>query len=209
MRLAEFFTPRCIHGEPAFTGKQGTSSSDLTVAGLTEDEILKPQFRDVGVFGKAAEEFAHQFVEPMLLDGIKVVLSIAAGFDQPGHSQQCEMVTDGRLALSKPLAQRRDVQFPFTTEEEQDLQPSFVSQQFEDLDQVFFQLLRKFGETDVPISCRTGGRLRVPFRHRIGKLRNHFGFLLFIAGGRAVAPIGTGLFLPYRAGLVFVQKAPA
>ena len=73
------------------------------------------------------------------------MLAVATRLNHLGHSQQGQVVADSWLALAQTLAQGGDVQFAFPHEENQDLQAGFIGQELEDLNQVFFQLLRQIG----------------------------------------------------------------
>ena len=115
---------------------------DLLV--LRQHEILEA---DVVLFhlGDALEEFTHDAMEVLRADGVEIVLAIATGFDKAGDSQQREVVADRGLALVEPFAERGDVQFAFPHQVHQDAQTGFVRHQLEDLDKVFFQLVRQLG----------------------------------------------------------------
>ena len=112
------------------------------------------------------EQFPDQLVEMLFPHGIEVVLAVAPGFDDAGNAQQGQVVADGRLALAQLVAQGADVQFAFAKQVHQNLQPGFIGEQLEDLDQVFFQLLGQFGE-------RSAG----PFGVRRFNGRDHVFFL--------------------------------
>jgi len=79
-------------------------------------------------------------------DGVEIVLSVPAGFDQPGDAEQRQMMAHRRLALSELVAQGSDVQFPFAGQIHQHAQAGFVRKQLEDLDEILLQLVRQFGD---------------------------------------------------------------
>ena len=70
-------------------------------------------------------------------EAVIVVLALAPRLDQPGDSQQRQVMADCRLALAEHVAQCPDVQFLVLGKEEQDPQAGFIGEQFEDLHEIF------------------------------------------------------------------------
>lgn len=78
-------------------------------------------------------------------DGVEVVLSVAAGFNETGDAEESEVVADGRLALTEAVAEGADVEFSFAEEVHQDAETGFIREELEDLDEFFLQLGGEFG----------------------------------------------------------------
>lgn len=193
------------HLSMLFMERCRTSHEQLLSGILLEDEIFKAPFRGIIFLCKALEQFAHELMEPILLNGIEVVLSVSARFDQAGDPEERQMMTDGGLALSKPLTECGDMKFFLSSKEKQNLQTRFIREQFEDLDKVLLQLVRQFRNT-VP----TCGRHRA-FQLTgdwFGKLRNHFFFLGFWLRGASGQIRRIPLRFMRRVALVFIQTQP-
>ena len=64
---------------------------------LRQDEILEPDFIRIGV-AERREDLGHQPVKVLGADGIEIVLSVAAGFNEACDAEQRQVMADGRLA---------------------------------------------------------------------------------------------------------------
>lgn len=107
---------------------------------LGNNEVLEAEFITLGVADRG-EQLADQLMEMLFTNRVKVVLAVATWLNDAGDAEQGQVMADGRLALAQLVAQGADVQFAFAKQIHQNLQPRFVGQQLEDLDQVLFQLL--------------------------------------------------------------------
>src|SRR5579862_5537931 len=97
-----------VQGMPRLAAR----SRDRLVLFVRDYELVEAKL----VFARIAdalEQLFHQAAEAGLADGIIVVLAVAPRLDQAGHPQQGQVMADGRLALSKPITQSRDVQLGF------------------------------------------------------------------------------------------------
>lgn len=160
--------------------QSGMASSELFRWVLTEDEVLEAPLGRIVFFGEALEEFSHQFVEPALLDGIVIVLSIPTWFNQSSDAEQREVMADSGLALAEPLAQSGHVQFLFPTQEEEDLQACFICEQLENLNEILLELVGQFGNPC--FTCWRLGARRVT-GNWFGKRCDHCFFLRFKSRG--------------------------
>src|SRR5438105_2685177 len=80
-----------------------------------------------------SEELLQEIAYQPGLDAVEIVLAIAAKTDEPGHAKERQMVAYRRLRLIEQVAQGGHMQLPVLRQGEQDLQPGFVREQFEDL----------------------------------------------------------------------------
>ena len=121
---------------------------------VSHDKLVEPQLA-FARFAHAVEQLFDQAAESRLANGVIIVFSVAAGFDEAGHAQQCEMVADSGLTLAEPIAQSRHVEFGFTGQVDENSQPRFIGKELENLDKFLFQLIGQLGE---PAIRRMGGR---------------------------------------------------
>lgn len=148
------------------TGNRIESLTSLAFVG--QDEVVEANFVPICV-AHALKQLFHQPMEMLLSHGIVIVLSVAPRLDQPGHSQQGEMVADSRLALPQLFTQRSHVQLLLTCQIEQDPQSRLVREQLENLHKILLKLVGEFRE-------RRGGN----FRRRFYYVRNHIVLSVFI-----------------------------
>lgn len=111
---------------------------------VREREVVEADF--VGLRSdQTAEQLGDQTAEMITTDGVEVVLSVAAGFNETGDAKESEVVADGRLALTEAVAEGADVEFSFAEEVHQDAETGFIREELEDLDEFFLQLGGEFG----------------------------------------------------------------
>ena len=97
----------------------------------------------VAVFGgEVAKESGHKVgFEP-----VKVVLTVAAEFDQARHVEQLQVMAYGRLLGVQQATERGDIHFAFLGECEHEPEARFIRKQFEDLGQIARATLKEAGQ---------------------------------------------------------------
>jgi len=64
---------------------------------------------------------------------VEVVLAVSTILDQPGSTEQGQVMTCGRLRLLQSLAELRDGQFALLIQQDKDTEPGSISEHLEDL----------------------------------------------------------------------------
>jgi len=65
---------------------------------------------------------------------VEVVLAVSTILDQPGSTEQSQVVASGWLRLTEGLAELRDGQFALLIQQDKDAEPGSISEHLEDLD---------------------------------------------------------------------------
>src|SRR5437899_5387638 len=94
------------HAKP-WAWHPGASSGAGSFPLVREGKVL--ELNGLVAVAGVREELFEQVANESGFDAVEVVLAVAAEADQAGHSQEREVVADGRLGLVEQVAQGRHV----------------------------------------------------------------------------------------------------
>src|ERR1700722_735703 len=117
---------------------------------------MKPHFS--GHLTGRREEADEQLAEMVGPDAVEIVFALAPRLDESRNPQECQVMTDGRLALPEPVAQVGHMELAVLSEEEEDAKPGFIAEELEDLSKFADGLFGNLGHPLRGASAQVDGR---------------------------------------------------
>jgi len=99
---------------------------------MSQQKIIDPNFT-VDRFDKRFKELNNHALKSITADGVEVVFAVPANSQDSGLLEQCKVMADGWLALTKTIAEFRDVEFCLVQQIEDNSESVWVRQHFAEM----------------------------------------------------------------------------